>query len=67
MSAVRAQVDQERCILTGTCESVAPGLFVLDDEGTVRVLHREVPDSLVEAARSAAASCPSRALTLQQP
>ena len=62
----RPHVDTERCILTGTCESVAPGVFELDDDGTVRVLQPVVPAGLLEAARWAVAACPTRALSLQE-
>ena len=61
----RPHVDTERCILTGTCEAVAPGVFEIDDDGALRVLQPVVPAGLLEAARTAVASCPTRALSLQ--
>jgi ferredoxin len=67
MSEPRLSVtlDTERCILTGTCEQVAPGLFAIDDAGVVQVLHEPVPAALVDSARAAAAACPTRSLQLQ--
>jgi ferredoxin len=59
-----ATVDRDRCIVSGTCELVAPDLFALGDNGVVQVLHDPVPTALAEAARAAAAQCPSRALQL---
>jgi ferredoxin len=60
---VRPHVDEVRCIVSGTCELLAPSLFLLDDNG-VQVLVREVVGEQLELARTAALACPSRALTL---
>jgi ferredoxin len=61
---VRPQVDTVRCIVSGTCELVAPSMFLLDDDG-IQVLVAEVEGELLALARNAAQACPSRALTLQ--
>jgi ferredoxin len=61
---VRPHVDEVRCIVSGTCELVAPSLFLLDDDG-VQVLVQEVEGEQLSLARRAAEACPSRALTLQ--
>jgi ferredoxin len=60
---VRPHVDEVRCIVSGTCELVAPSLFLLADDG-VQVLVQKVEGEQLELARTAAQACPSRALTL---
>jgi ferredoxin len=63
---VHPEVDEVTCIVSGTCEALAPRLFRLDDDGVVQVLKVELDDDLLELAREAARACPSRALTLQE-
>lgn len=60
---MRPHVDQVRCIVSGSCEALAPALFLLDDDG-VQVLAEDIDGDLLEMARAAAQACPSRALTL---
>lgn len=62
----RVQVDRERCVGSGVCESLAPEVFELDDDGVLQ-LHREEPaaDELDEV-RDAVQSCPARALALAE-
>jgi ferredoxin len=66
MTTLRAHVDTDACIGTGYCEATAPQLFEVTDEGTSRVLLDTVPPELAEAAREAAAKCPTRALKLEE-
>jgi ferredoxin len=66
VSALHARVDLDVCIVSGSCEAAVPSLFELDPDGQVRVLLDPVPEHLLAQARAAAASCPSRALRLQE-
>jgi len=59
---VQAQIDDQLCVGTGMCEATAPDLFEVGDDGTARVLVGVLPVERVEAAREAAANCPTRAL-----
>lgn len=60
----RVQVDRDRCVGSGVCESLAPEVFELDDDG-VLVVHRDEPDaSQLDAVRDAVHSCPTRALAV---
>ena len=61
---LRVHVDTELCVGTGVCEATAPDLFEIGDDGISHVLKDDVPAELVAAAREAAESCPTRALTL---
>lgn len=63
MSA-RVELDQVRCIVSGTCEMVAPGVFEIDDDSVVQVLQPEPTGELLALARKAAEACPSRAIAL---
>ena len=62
----RVQVDRDRCVGSGVCESLAPEVFELDDDGVLQV-HREEPgpDDL-DAVRDTVQSCPARALALAE-
>lgn len=63
MSA-RPTVDRDRCILSGICEMVATDVFGIDDDGVLQVLVEEVDGELLAQAKTAAARCPSRALSV---
>lgn len=58
----RVTVDRDLCVSSGMCESVAPAVFEIDDDGELVVLQDVVPAELLEDARAAARSCPTRAL-----
>jgi ferredoxin len=59
----RVEVDRDRCVGSGTCEALAPGIFEVDDDG-VLIVHRPEPreDELADV-REAVLACPTRALT----
>ena len=62
---MRIELDTERCTGHGRCYSLAPDLFDCDDRGYGIVTRAEVPDELVDQARTAVANCPERAITLE--
>lgn len=64
MSAARVLVDLSMCASTGMCEARAPEVFEIDDDGALRVLQDPVAVEQQQAAREAAAGCPTRALRL---
>lgn len=64
MSA-RIVVDESLCASTGLCESVAPELFEIGDDGALLVLVPDLPADRVELARAAARTCPTRALSIR--
>lgn len=61
---VRVTVDREACVGAGRCVLTAPGVFDQDDDGYSVVLQAEPVGADAEAARLAAARCPSRALRI---
>jgi len=64
VSVGRVTVDRDLCVSSGMCESVAPALFEIDDDGELVVLQDVVPDALLADAQAAARACPTRALTV---
>lgn len=57
-------VDWDKCTGMGMCESLAPDVFEVDDDGSL-ILHSEtVPDGQEDDVREAVASCPTEALSL---
>lgn len=64
---MRISVIEGRCEGHGLCESTAPGVFALDDDGFVRVLQESVEAELHDDARRGARSCPMAALSVVDP
>jgi ferredoxin len=63
---VKLHIDEERCQGHGRCWDVAPALIECDDTGRGIVVAGDVPDSLLDAARTAVNACPEMAVTLDQ-
>lgn len=60
-------VDTERCTGHGICESLAPDVFEVGDEGIVHVLTDDLSADLRPLLESAVAECPTQALSLTEP
>ncbi|MGC5031173.1 ferredoxin [Micromonospora sp. DT229] len=64
---MRITVDRDRCEGHGVCESAAPELFLIDDEGDL-VFHfedREIPEEQRAPGTNAVLTCPVAALKLE--
>jgi ferredoxin len=60
-------VDQDRCCSSGQCVLTAPEVFdQSEDDGTVLVLQTDPGPALQAKVRTAAALCPSSAITLTE-
>ncbi|CUR56727.1 conserved hypothetical protein [metagenome] len=57
-------VDRGRCTGIGICESIAPEVFEVDDDGELILLVDQV-DLDDDDATTAVASCPAMALSLE--
>ncbi|MFJ2668157.1 ferredoxin [Nocardia fluminea] len=57
-------VDYGKCTGLGICESFAPDVFEIDEDGGLLVHGAEVQPDLVAAVREAVAGCPTEALRL---
>lgn len=55
-------VDKDLCIGCGLCASIAPDVFVMEDDGKAGVLVAETSDS---ATQEAADSCPVGAIVVE--
>lgn len=58
----RVEVDRERCLGTGACVFVAPGVFALDGDGLSTVVGEVAEGD--QAVADAVAECPAEALRL---
>jgi len=57
--------DSDRCCSSGMCESFAPDVFEIDDDGALQVLQVSPDESLRGPVELAITSCPTAALSLE--
>ena len=57
--------DEERCARHGLCVGAAPEIFAFAKDGSLKVLLREPPEDLREAAEDAADACPTQAISIE--
>lgn len=55
----------ERCCSSGMCESFAPSVFEIGDDGELQILDANPPEPVHDAVRTAVAACPTEALRLE--
>ncbi|WP_435061951.1 ferredoxin [Amycolatopsis thermoflava] len=58
-------VDRAKCTSLGICESLAPDVFEVDDNGELVLKAETVPDGLRDDVEAAIAGCPTEALRLR--
>lgn len=63
---MRIVVDQNKCTALGICESLAPDLFEVQDDGSLLILDEHPKGGLCAAAREAVEGCPTEALTIEE-
>jgi len=63
---MKLSVDSIRCMGHGRCYAAAPDLLTYDDDGYVLTRGEviDVPEDQEDAARTAVANCPERAIEL---
>ena len=61
---MKVSVDDDRCRGHGVCCSLCPEVFELSEDGYAVVADPDVPAEHQDAVRSAAATCPERAITV---
>lgn len=59
-------VDRGKCTGLGICESYAPELFEVNDDGELELATDEIAPDMVESVQTAVAGCPTEALRLEQ-
>lgn len=57
-------LDENKCSSLGMCESVAPDVFEVGDDGSLTVLAPEQPEDQRALMEEAVAACPTGALSL---
>jgi ferredoxin len=63
---MKIMVDRARCTGLGICESLAPGVFEVNDGGDLELRTEQVPDGLLSDVEAAVAGCPTEALRLEK-
>lgn len=63
---MKIHIDEDKCCGYAACLSAAPSLFDLADDNIAVVLDAEPPADLHEAAREAAAACPTGAIVIEE-
>jgi ferredoxin len=61
---MRIVVDRDRCTGQAMCESIAPDIFQLNDDGELELHVAVVPHDRLGPAEWAVACCPNEALQL---
>ena len=64
MSRMYLHLDRTKCTGLGICESLAPDVFEVDENGDLVMLTDVVPDGLLDDVEAAIAGCPTEALRL---
>lgn len=62
---MRILLDDSRCASVGICETIAPDLFEVGDDGALLVLDLEPPEARRPDVEMAVAACPTGALSIE--
>ena len=62
---MRIVVDRNLCTGQAMCESVAPDIFRVADDGQVKIQVAVVPDARLDEAEWAVSCCPNQALEVE--
>jgi ferredoxin len=65
MSAMKIQVDLDRCTGHGVCESIRDDVFEVGEDGVVHLLTDSLTADMRPQLEEAVAECPTQALTLE--
>jgi ferredoxin len=63
---VKVAVDFNKCTGLGICESLAPDLFEVNDEGELVLLKEDITDDELQSVEEAVAGCPTEALRIER-
>lgn len=62
---IRVEVDQDSCIGSGICESIADDVFHVGDDGVMTLVTEVVSDEREDAVTQAVARCPTGAIRVR--
>lgn len=63
---MKITVDRNKCTALGICESLAPDLFEVQQDGSLVILNDRPDGNLCDAAREAVEGCPTEALSIEE-
>lgn len=63
---MKVSVDFAKCTGLGICESIAPELFEVNDNGELVLLRADITDDELESVEEAVAGCPTEALRIER-
>lgn len=63
---MKIYVDKETCIGCGVCVAIAPKYFKIGDDGKSEPLKEEVDPEDEETVRTAAQSCPTGSIKIEE-
>lgn len=61
----RIVVDYDKCTGLGICESIAPDVFEVDDDGSLQLLEENPDESRRGEMQEAVDGCPTGALSME--
>lgn len=64
-NGLTVRIDPHRCIGMAKCTTVAPGIYVIDEETRKAVLEN-ADEATVEQLFAGARACPTQAITIEQ-
>lgn len=62
---MKIKVDRDKCTGLGICESLAPDVFEVNDDGDLVLITDTVPEGQLDDVEEAVAGCPTEALSLE--
>jgi ferredoxin len=64
--SMKVVVDFNKCTGLGICESMAPDLFEVNDDGALVLLKEDITDDELQSVEEAVAGCPTGALRIER-
>jgi ferredoxin len=62
---MKMHIDTERCNGNGVCESIAPEVFEVGDDGIVHLLTEDLTEDMRDDLQASCDQCPTQALSLE--
>jgi ferredoxin len=63
---MKVSVDFAKCTGLGICESMAPDIFEVDDDGKLLLLKDDISDDELQSVEEAVTGCPTEALRIER-
>jgi ferredoxin len=63
---MKVSVDFAKCTGLGICESMAPNIFEVDDDGKLLLLKDDITDDELQSVEEAVTGCPTEALRIER-